>query len=254
MDEIIREAFSKAKQDIYSLKRDIDTINQKVIENRNQTISLGEALKIFGKQLEETNNIQQMIVENQQKQQEILKNLQNQPKMDISTHKAENQTDIAQTSTHNASFRPLNTQNIGISTGNGGVQTDRQTNRQTVRQTQNMPKIQENSVDNALEILESLDNIKKEIRLKFKRLTDQEWIIFSAIYQLDEQQGYSDYRTLAENLKLTESSIRDYIGRLIKKGIPVEKNKINNKTVQLSISSNLKKIASLSTIVQLRGL
>ncbi len=54
MDEIIREAFSKAKQDIYSLKRDIDTINQKVIENRNQTISLGEALKIFGKQLEET--------------------------------------------------------------------------------------------------------------------------------------------------------------------------------------------------------
>ena len=254
MDENIKEAFSKAKQDIYSLKRDIDTINQMVVENRNQTINIGEALKIFGKQMQETTNIQQMIVDNQQKQQEILKNLQNPLKIDTSTHNDKNQTYQTQTSTDNTHIRPLNTQNIGISTGNRGVQTDRQTNQQTVRQTQNTPKIQENSVDNALEILESLDNIKKEIRLKFKRLTDQEWIIFSTMYQLDEQQGHSDYRTLAESLNLTESSIRDYIGRLIKKGIPVEKNKINNKTVQLTISSNLKKIASLSTIVQLRGL
>lgn len=254
MDETIKNAFNKAKQDIYSLKEHLDVMNRRIVENRTQIIDIGDVLKGLSRQLDETNRIQQMIVENQQKQQEIIKNLQNRPRIDNSTHDPQNQTDLTHISTNNTLIKPLNPQNIGISTGNGGVQTDRQTNQQTVRQTQNTPKIPENSVDNALEILESLDNIKKEIRLKFKRLTDQEWTIFSAIYQLDEQQGYSDYRTLAENLKLTESSIRDYIGRLIKKGIPVEKNKINNKTIQLSISSNLKKIASLSTIIQLRGL
>ena len=48
--------------------------------------------------------------------------------------------------------------------------------------------------------------------------------------------------------------LRDYIGRLIKKGIPLEKKKINNKIIHLSVSKNLKKIASLSTILQLRDI
>jgi hypothetical protein len=53
---------------------------------------------------------------------------------------------------------------------------------------------------------------------------------------------------------LTESSIRDYIGRLIKKGIPLDKVKINNKTIHISISQNLKKVATLPTILQLRAI
>ena len=112
----------------------------------------------------------------------------------------------------------------------------------------------QNSIDNAVNILNSLDNLKKEIRLKFKRLTEQELLIFSTIYQFDEEFGFSDYRGISQKLNLSESSIRDYVQRLIKKGIPIEKNKINNKTIQLSISNNLKKIATLPTILQLRDL
>ena len=77
-------------------------------------------------------------------------------------------------------------------------------------------------------------------------------IVFSALYNSIDEKGYSDYRDLAEKLKLTESSIRDYIGKLIKKEIPIEKIKLNNKNIQLKISENLKKIASLSTILHLR--
>jgi predicted transcriptional regulator len=112
----------------------------------------------------------------------------------------------------------------------------------------------EDSIGNALQILESLDNLKKEIRLKFKRLTEQEILVFSTLYQFSEEKGWTDYKLLSEKLNLTESSIRDYIGRLIKKGIPIEKVKINNKTIHLSVSANLKKIASLSTILQLRSI
>ena len=111
------------------------------------------------------------------------------------------------------------------------------------------------SVDNFNEgFIIPLDNIKKEIRLKFKRLTDQEVLVFSTLYQINEETGPTDYKTIAKKLGLTESSIRDYIGRLIKKGIPVDKKRINNKIIQLSISQNLKKIASLPTILQLRDL
>ena len=82
-------------------------------------------------------------------------------------------------------------------------------------------------------------------------MTNQELKIFSTIYQLDEEHGYSDYRMIANKLNLTESSVRDYVGKLIKKGIPIDKVKVNNKAINLSISQNLKKIAPLPTILQL---
>jgi predicted transcriptional regulator len=85
-------------------------------------------------------------------------------------------------------------------------------------------------------------------------LTDQEILVFSILYQLEEETGFTDYKTIAQKLNLTESSIRDYIGRIIKKGIPVEKKRINNKNIRLTLSKNLKKIATLSTILQLRDL
>jgi len=79
-------------------------------------------------------------------------------------------------------------------------------------------------------------------------------LVFSTIYQLEEEAVLIDYKSLSKKLNLTESSIRDYVGRLIKKGIPVEKTKINNKMIRLSISEKLKKIAPLPVIFQLREL
>ncbi len=118
----------------------------------------------------------------------------------------------------------------------------RQTDRQTDRQT-------------ASEILDSLDKLKKEIRFKFKRITPQEMSVFSTIYQLEEQNpDHTNYKKISKTLKLSESSIRDYVQRMIHKGIPIKKKKIANKKVILSISPELKRIATLSTIIQLREL
>jgi len=188
---------------------------------------------------------------------------------DISTLRQINTTHpMASThsSTHPLEVEGLKPLNLGISTGNQGASTDRQTDRQTDTSTHNLP---ENSLKNtknedfsiesnlreASEILDSLDSIKKEIRLKFKHLTSQEMLVFSAIYQLEEQNiDRITYKLLSKNLRLSESSIRDYIQRMIDKGIPIKKEKINNKTIFLSISSELKRIASLNTIIQLREL
>ncbi len=221
--DLLKDAFDKVKQDIDSLKNEIEFLRLNLAETRDKMIEMCE---IMEKIHEKTS----------------------------STHRHINPATSTHSSTHNTPFKPPKPQNLGISTGNQGVSTDRQTDTSTDRQTQKTPEKQENAVENALEILNSLDNLKKEIRLKFKRITEQELLVFSTIYQLDEEQGYTDYKTVAKKINLTESSVRDYVGRLIKKGIPVDKKKINNKTIHLSISENLKKIASLSTILQLRSL
>jgi len=139
--------------------------------------------------------------------------------------------------------------------GNEGVSTDRQTNNSTDRQTPNLNKNLELDIHEASEILKSLDSLKKEIRFKFKQVTPQEMAVFSSIYQLEEQKNNPPtYSEIASNLELSQSSIRDYVQRMINKGIPIKKQKINNKKILLSISQDLKKIATLSAIIQLREL
>ncbi len=222
MDDVKR-AFQNVRIDMENLQTEIKFLKQDISEMREDLVEICEIIKKIG--------------ENR-----------------ASTQQTQKPTSSTHPSTLQHTPEVLKPQNIAISTGNQGVPTDRQTDRQTDKYGQFLPKKQENSIDDAARILDSLDSIKKELRLKFKRLTDQEILVFSTLYQLEEEIGFTDYKTIAQKLNLTESSIRDYIGRIIKKGIPVEKKRINNKNIQLTLSKNLKKIATLSTILQLRDL
>lgn len=230
MEDQIKTAFQKVKQDIDSIKEEIKILNQFLSSNQESLTNLAKTVSELSSKI------------GPNKENPHNTSYQNHP-----TDYSQNQTVSTHNPAHNLPFKPLNSQNMGFSTGNGGVPTDRQTNQQTNQQTE------KGSFNDAIEILSSLDNIKKEIRNKFKRLTEQEFIVFSTIYQLSEEDS-ADYRSIAIKLNLTESSIRDYVGRLIKKGIPVEKIKINNKMVKLSISEKLTKIAPLSIILQLRDI
>jgi DNA-binding Lrp family transcriptional regulator len=80
-------------------------------------------------------------------------------------------------------------------------------------------------------------------------------LVFSTIYQLEEAfpEGV-EYKQIASKLGLSESSIRDYTQKLMGKGIPVDKIKLNNKKILLKISSKLRNIAQLETIIKLREL
>jgi hypothetical protein len=146
-----------------------------------------------------------------------------------------------------------------FSTGNKGVPTDNPANRQIVPQTDKMLNLNQISPENPFmkvqETLESLDAIRKELRLKLKKLTSQEMLVFTTLYSL-ENQGIEDitYKLLASHLNLTESSIRDYILKLLSKGIPIKKIRQNNKKIVLSIHEDLKKLASLSTIIRLKDI
>ncbi len=228
-DNNIKIAFSRVKEDIILLTNEITNLKYEIEMIKSSLNFIQNALK-------EENNTYLL----QQTNRQIFP---------TDTNKPTDRQTVPQ------EIGGLKSQNISISTGNEGVPTDRQTDRQTNQQTQIQKENIEKNLEKASEILDSLDYLKKEIRQKFKRLTPQEMAVFSSIYQFSEQDPQNTtYKQISKNLSLSESSIRDYILKIINKGIPIKKSKINNKKVVLSVSNELKKIAALSTIIQLREL
>lgn len=245
----LKEAFSKVKQDIFLLQSQISDIKRAVLQLK-ESIEVLKQDKELDKQTNNPSNSPAI------RQTFPTKNEENQSNYFNPTH----------SSTDNLPLKALKNPNSPISSGNRGVPTNSQTVKQTDNSTGNkgvefalIPEkpSKEQKIDNLekiAQVINSLDDIKKDLRHKFKRLTNQELAVFSAIYQLEEQGFDVDYPLIAKKLEISESSIRDYIQRLIKKQIPIEKSKENNKKVTLKISQNLKKIASLATILQLREL
>jgi len=234
----VKEAFERVKNDIFALNNEFSTIRNDIFELKSVISGMNLKLETLEKE----------ILKSQSKN-----SLPTHPQI-IPTHLVI-PTDIPTVPMETGG---LKYQNFDISNGNRGVPTDRQTNQQTGIPTQNFLKNEEKTVDETInkasELLSSLDSVKKEIRRKFRNITQQEMLIFSTIYQLEDQSVEADYRFIAQKLGLSESSIRDYVKKLISKGIPVVKNKVNNKKILLGISQNLKKIAPLQTIIKLREL
>ena len=233
-EENIKASFNKVKEEIYSIKKNIINLNEEL-----------ESIKDLLRELVDEINTQK---------------LQKIAEIPPYSYQTDNQTLRQINETHNVNktdnktvpqeIEGLINQNIGISTGNRGVKTDRQTDRQTDKIDQKSSVSIEADIQEASFILDSLDRLKRDIRLKFKRVTEQEMSVFSTIYQLEEEYPQEiTYKKIAKNLNLSESAIRDYVRRMLLKGIPIKKEKINNKKVILSISEDLKKIASLSTII-----
>ena len=285
----VKEAFNRVKEDIDFIRNDIELVKKNLLGTKENLIDFCDILSEVNnrtKELEEKNilledkisKLKANLPTTNKENSLSNTNTSEKPSLDTTldkqtyfpTEKEVFETNKTYIQTNQPYINPLNTKFYGISIGNQGVQTNRQTHQQTdirhnfsshnqtnsLNQTDfnSQNKTENNSFNMAENLLDSLDTLKKEIRLKFKRLTDQELIVFSTIYQLEDQLGYSDYKSISKKLNLSESSIRDYVRRLINKGIPLEKIKVNNKEIHLSISPNLKKIASLNTILELRDI
>ncbi|MEK6919161.1 MAG: hypothetical protein AABW73_03925 [Nanoarchaeota archaeon] len=272
MDPRIKEAFDKVRDDITQLSKEFYALNAEINSLRISTddkiaFSIAHIKELFSEKLDHTEksiseSIDRAIKEMKNVSQEA-KTAPLPPVAVVPTHNPtdnlQNATFQPQTPTHMPSLEALKGQNMAISSGNRGVPTDRPTDRPTDNPSLVLPSSyslnsqtsKANDFDEALRVLDTLDGIKKEIRRKFKQLTPMEFQVFSLLYSLEEKGEDADYRLIAVRLGLSESSIRDYIGKIVAKGIPIDKEKINNKKVILRISPDLKKIATLDTILKL---
>lgn len=240
----IKEAFTRAKQDISDLKSQIDLLSSEIkvikqlLDRQSDTSTDSQTLRHIN------------TTQNPNKQTENLSSTDN------PTH---NSTDNLPFKALKSPINPVSIGNRGVSTDSQSVkQSDTSTGNQGVKVRLNINEQAQNSKIDRLEqvsqVLNSLDDIKKELRFKFKKLTNQEMAVFTAIYQLEEQGFSVDYSLISEKLAISESSARDYVQRLLKKQIPLKKTKENNKKVILNVSENLRKLTSLDTILQLRSL
>tara|TARA_Y100000310_G_C20661844_1_gene805227 strand:- start:245 stop:1075 length:831 start_codon:yes stop_codon:yes gene_type:complete len=273
----IKNAFEKVKSDFSILQTQIKDLKSELSEIQLSILNLTKSFNKnpttpnlkFDRQtdistdnnLNPTNTINSLKQElNELKQQISLQKTQNQ----TSTHLNSNKTDTAlnstdrhiqtHSSTHNYPFQAFKEQKTLSSIGNEGVSTDRQTDEQTDISTHFTHKISEKPQINPSLILTQLDGLKKDLRFKIKKLTKQEMIVYSAIYQFEDQGHDVDYTLLSTNLGLSESSIRDYISRIGIKNLPLIKEKENNKKIILKIPQDLRKLATLDTIIKLRDL
>lgn len=99
-----------------------------------------------------------------------------------------------------------------------------------------------------------MDSLKEDLKKKFQSLTKQEFYIFSILFTVDKTQNQVTYQDLAVRTGLTSSSIRDYVMRIIQKGIPILKEKVNNKLTMLKIPPELRNLATLDNLMRIRGM
>jgi predicted transcriptional regulator len=78
--------------------------------------------------------------------------------------------------------------------------------------------------------------------------------VFSVLFSLEQELNRPlSYKDLAIKANLTESTIRDYIGRLIEKGIPISKERVNNRDILIRVNEDLRNIASLDSLSRIKS-
>jgi len=251
-EDKLREAFTKIREDMNFFYQEIETIKRTLEE-------LKEEIKNQTQNAQISNTPTHILTHPYPQEALKTSNLPISTGNDgVPTHHPTNQQTNQQTLQH----PPISTENNNfyeksqyIYTGNTKNE-EKNTQKQQIREnSEKTPKIDRISrLQQVSQILQSLDELKKEVRIKFKKLTNQEMLIYSTIYQLDQLQLEVDYSLIAEKLNLSDTSIRDYVRKIISKGVPLDKTKENNKKILLKIPENFKRVASLNTILELREL
>lgn len=132
------------------------------------------------------------------------------------------------------------------SIGNGGVKNIRQqtTTDNNARQFQ--------AVDDFSEPTANMRKAIDSLIYKVEDLTDREFSVFLAIYELGLKQQTIAYFDVAQQLKITESWVRTTVGTLIKKGIPVSKERFFNKQSSLFIPEELNSPFIIKQLIKAR--
>src|SRR3989338_1799892 len=126
-----------------------------------------------------------------------------------------------------------------ISTGNNGVVVDRRRPSST-------------TIDQQQTLINDLIN---ELDQKFKGLTKRELSVFMAIYQLEEESGFSGvtYRDIANRLKLSLSTTKGYVTSLLYKKMPIERQDLISGKSQFFVKKELRGLAVIKKLIELRG-
>jgi len=92
--------------------------------------------------------------------------------------------------------------------------------------------------DQHSQIKKQAENQPDDITELFKNLTDREFSVFMAIFEIEKQYGEVTYAQIANQLNTTESTAKTAVSRLLRKGIPIQKERPFNKKTLLFIKKD----------------
>ena len=134
------------------------------------------------------------------------------------------------------------------STGNNGV-----ANSQRQPTDDSSPTIDDNTQQSTTTTA-SFSELKDSLDTTFKTLTNREFSVFMALYDLDkEKNGEVTYSELSQRLNISESTVRDFINQLIRKNIPIKKDRYFNGKVSLSIREEFKHLNLYQNLLKLKA-
>jgi len=135
------------------------------------------------------------------------------------------------------------------SSGNEGVINDHQRSstiindqQSTMHNTPDTPEIPE----------KTLKTLKKDFEKQFRTLTDREFSVFMAIYELEKQNGETNFSQLANHLHLTEPTVRASVNSVISKNLPLMKERVFNGKTSLFIKKDFHDLNLLNKLIRLR--
>jgi len=117
---------------------------------------------------------------------------------------------------------------VESSSGNDGV-LSKQASKQALKHS-------------TIEQLEQSKDLQEGIKSQFQALTRKEFLTFLTIYQLEEELQFVRFLDISKHLNLSEGCIRAYVTKLFEKNIPITKEKINNRIVNLSLLPEFRKL------------
>jgi predicted transcriptional regulator len=244
-EERLKEAFEKVKYEMNLLKNEMLFLKNELESLKKDFSNRNHDLFIV------LNNLNQEIVGLN----DILKKL---AERDLYINSNTSTADLQYSNTYSPKFDGIKPY-LMSSNGNEGVPTNpQQTNTQSntspaddfMNKFQHIPK----SEPPRISIKGLVASMKTELKAKFKALTKQEFYVFSVIFSLEQELDKPlSYKDIAIKANLTESTIRDYIGRLIARGIPIIKERVNNKEILIRVSEDLRNLASLDSLSRIKS-
>ncbi|MBS3156063.1 hypothetical protein J4413_02415 [Candidatus Woesearchaeota archaeon] len=133
-----------------------------------------------------------------------------------------------------------------ISSGNDGVINNHQQSSTIINNEHQSSSTNNNQP-------ESINDLKEDFESLFRGLTDREFSVFMAIYQLEEDlHGLVRYSDVSKMLKITQITVRNYVNSMISMNIPIEKHRQYNRKVSLSIKKELRDLNLATKLLKLR--
>lgn len=139
------------------------------------------------------------------------------------------------------------------SIGNEGVFNDQQRSTM-INDEQQSTTVNNNQQPSTITSSESVSNLlDPQFIKKIRDLTDREYSLFIKVYELNSIKEEISYSELANQLKLTEGTIRGVVTRVIAKGLPLIKERFFNKKSSLFIDPGFFKPFLLPELMKLRS-